>query len=44
MTFCYRRNLDIKCSKSCLSLIFYFLIQQEGHVRGVYILRMSSQF
>ena len=42
MTFCYRWNLDIKCSK-VVSFIFCFTIQQVGHVRGIYILRMSSQ-
>lgn len=24
MTFCFRRNLDIKCGKSCIFILFFF--------------------
>lgn len=30
MTFCYRRNLDIKCSKSCVFFNFLFLNTAGG--------------
>lgn len=42
-TSCYRRSLDIKCSKCYVFFRSYVCVQHMGLVRGTYILRMSPR-